>query len=227
MAKKEDIDIILKIQSNVDYPMNINVMGNPYNALDTVNATTEYRWNITAFSFTSEDYVSVEYKVNAASAYTLFTAQLSNQSIESVIASLNKLGIGIFTSYTELGQTYIGTYNDNYTFGVLNIYNSATTTLVYDYNTASAGGDNSIDVNGVNIINLANPVTLNDLSAVSTNDTIDVFGTSSSAAGGTTVSVYNTTDSTYLYNQVIPANTAYSYSFTVQAGIEYLVSVSD
>lgn len=225
--KIENIDITLRIKSNVPYNQTINVMGNPYNPLDTANATTEYRWNLTAFSFTNQDYVSIEYKTSSASSYLLFTSQLSGQSLSAVVTSLNQLGIGYFTLYTELGQTYIGTYNDNYNFGVLNIYNSVSTTLQYNLKTVSAGGDNNIDVDGVNVLSAANPVTSNSSIAVSTNNSIHVYGTSSSAVGGTTVSVYNVTTSTYLYNQLIPASTAYTFTFVVTAGNVYLFSALD
>lgn len=120
----EGIDISLNIQNNRDYPQQINVMGNPSNLLDTANATTEYRWNITAFSFTNENSVSIQYKAVNTASFSAFTALLPSNDINGVISALNELKIGYFNSYVELGITYIGTYNQNYVFGDLNIFSS-------------------------------------------------------------------------------------------------------
>jgi uncharacterized delta-60 repeat protein len=125
-----EVDLSLDIQSNVDYPVTINILGNPYNLLDTTNAKTEYRWNVTSFTFTTETKVTVEYKLNSDATFNTFTQDLSAQTLESVVSALNLLGIGFFNTYTQLGQTYIGTYNDNYTFGDLNIFPTASTSIL-------------------------------------------------------------------------------------------------
>jgi uncharacterized delta-60 repeat protein len=116
------IEITLDIQNNTNYPQEINVLGSPYNLLDTVNATTEYRWNVTGFTFTTETNVSVQYRSTSQVVYSNYISGLASQTLQSVVDALNGLQIGYFNLYTELGQTYIGTYNQNYVFGNLNIY---------------------------------------------------------------------------------------------------------
>jgi uncharacterized delta-60 repeat protein len=150
-----DIDISLNIQSNVNYTTTANILGSSINLLDTSNATTEYRWNVTSFSFTNENSVSVQYKINGASSFSTFDAGIGSQSFQSVVDALNTLGIGTFNTYTELGQVYIGTYNQNYAFGNLNIYLASTINQNFVYgtgfNTASlfvTTPNNQIYVNG-------------------------------------------------------------------------------
>jgi len=127
----QGLDISLNIRNNTNYPQQISVMGNPANLLDTSNATTEYRWDLTGFSVTFQNTVSVQYRRNIDPAYDIFTWELDGTSLQSVVIALNNLGIGFFNLYDELGSTYIGTYNQNYAFGDLNIFNptiSTTTT---------------------------------------------------------------------------------------------------
>jgi hypothetical protein len=120
-----EVDISLNIKSNVDYNQTANLMGSNINLLDTANAKTEYRWNLTGFVFTTEAFISVEWKAVGAASFNLFSKPLGSQTLEGCIIDLNQLGIGYFNLYTEAGQTYIGTYNDNYVFGDLDIYPSA------------------------------------------------------------------------------------------------------
>ena len=136
-----EVDISLDIQSNVNYPVQISVLGNPYNLLDTSNATIEYRWNVTGFVFTTESFVIVQYRNNASPSFSTFTQQLQVQNLQGVVDALNLLGIGFFSLYTELGQDYIGTYNQNYTFGQLNIYAPSIINPAFFYGT---GFDNSV-----------------------------------------------------------------------------------
>jgi len=122
-----EINISLNIQNNRDYPQQINVMGNPANLLDTANATREFRYDVTTFTFTNENSVSIQYKLNGASSFNTFTAILPSKTIQGVLTVLNTLQIGYFNTYTQLGSTYISTYNNNYTFGAINIFSSTTT----------------------------------------------------------------------------------------------------
>ncbi len=116
-----EVDITLNIRNNRSYTQTINVMGNPYNLLDTSNAKREFRWNVTGFVFTTETDVSVQYKKNDDIEVNTYISNLDSQTLESVVNALNGLGIGYFNLYTELGQTYISTNNDNYFFGGLTI----------------------------------------------------------------------------------------------------------
>ena len=47
----EGLDITLNIKNNTNYIQEANVLGSGINLLDTANATTEYRWDFTSFSF--------------------------------------------------------------------------------------------------------------------------------------------------------------------------------
>ena len=124
----QGLDIGLQIRNNTNYPQQINVMGNPANLLDTANATTEYRWDLTGFVITFENTISVQYKRNIDPTFDIFTWDLDGSSLQSVVIALNNLGIGYFNLYDELGSTYIGTYNQNYAFGDLNIFNPSIST---------------------------------------------------------------------------------------------------
>jgi hypothetical protein len=124
----QGLDIGLQIRNNTNYPQQINVMGNPANLLDTANATTEYRWDLTGFTITFENTISVQYKRNTDPTFDTFTWDLDGTSLQGVVIALNNLGIGYFNLYDELGSTYIGTYNQNYAFGDLNIFNPSIST---------------------------------------------------------------------------------------------------
>jgi len=115
------VSITLNITNNRTYPQNINVLGSTINPLDTANALTEYRWDITAFAPTSSDSLQLLYKAKGASAFKTYRYELENATNDSLIVALNLLGIGYFNFYTELGNSYISTNNDNYEFGQLSI----------------------------------------------------------------------------------------------------------
>ena len=121
----EGLDITLNIKNNTNYIQEANVLGSGINLLDTANATTEYRWDFTSFSFSGQPVLYIEYKTNIAIQYTIYTAQLASQTLQAIVDALNLLGIGYFSLYTQLGVTYIGTYNDDYTFGDFTVGNTA------------------------------------------------------------------------------------------------------
>ena len=120
------VGITLNIRNNRTYPIRINVLGGPYNPLDTANAKTEYRWDITAFTPSNDDVLTLEYKPVGAAVFSTYTYQIYNTNTEALISALDSLGIGYFQSYTELGQLYLSTYNDDYVFGLLTITNNGT-----------------------------------------------------------------------------------------------------
>jgi len=119
-----DVGITLNIQNNQSYPIQMNVLGNPFNPLDTANAKIQYQFNFTTFTFTNEDSITIQYKPVGASTFSTFTQQLQSQNIQGIVNALNLLGIGSFQTYTQGGQTYVSTYNDNYVFGSIDVFNS-------------------------------------------------------------------------------------------------------
>ena len=120
-----EFDISLNIINNRNYAQTFNGMGGSVNPLDTSNAKTEYRYNITTFNFTDENSITIYYKSVGQSVFSSFTAELPSQNPEGLVIALNGLGIGFFNTYVELGQTFLGTYNENYIFGSLDVYNSS------------------------------------------------------------------------------------------------------
>ena len=120
----QGLDISLNVRNNTNYPQQINVMGNPSNLLDTANATTEYRYDLTGFTITNETSVSITYRRITDPTFFTFTFDLEGTQLQSIVIALNNLGIGYFNLYDELGNTYIGTYNQQYEFGNLNVYNN-------------------------------------------------------------------------------------------------------
>ena len=46
-------NIGIKVQNNTTAEQRINLLSNPFDLQDNLNAKTQYRWNITSFSFTS------------------------------------------------------------------------------------------------------------------------------------------------------------------------------
>jgi hypothetical protein len=124
----QGLDISLNVRNNTNYPQQINVMGNPSNLLDTANATTEYRYDLTGFTITNEDNVSIQYRKVGDPSFSTFTWGLQGTDLQGIIIALNNLGIGYFNLYNELGNTYVGTYNDDYEYGDLAVYSNASPT---------------------------------------------------------------------------------------------------
>jgi len=90
--------------------------------LDTSNATREFRWDITGFSITNENTISIQYKGNDSTTFNIFVADLGGNNNQSITEALNLLGIGFFYIYDELGFTYLSTYNQTTEFGNVDIY---------------------------------------------------------------------------------------------------------
>lgn len=180
----QGIDISLNIRNNTNYPQQINVMGNPTNLLDTSNATTEYRWDLTGFTITFENFVSVQYKRNADPSFDTFSWQLDGTNLNSLVIALNNLGIGYFNLYDELGNTYIGTYNQNYTFGDLNVYNPTISTTTTTTTTT-----------------IAPTTTTTTTTTTAAPTTTSTTSTTTTAAPTTTTSTTTTTTTNLVYSQ--------------------------
>ena len=217
-----EVDITLNIQNNTAYPQKINVLGNNANLLDTANATTEYRWNMTAFSFGTEDSVSVMYRSTATPVYKVFIAGLANQSLQAIVDSLNTLGIGYFNLYVESGQTYIGTYNQNYVFANLNVFDSSVPQLQYSWATQGSGGTNDITLNppAAPSVSDANPVTsVGDVTVV-LGDIFTLSGTTSNF-GKTTVNILEVKTNTQFALDVLGGSQAFNYGSSISGLAPY------
>lgn len=174
--------ISLNIANNTNGIIPVSLMGNYADLSDNANQTTEYRYNVTGLLFTNENVVAIQYKLNNATTYTNYQVPLTNQSLQGVLDALNSLGIGSFFTFTSGGNTYISNYDDIYSFGNLNIYNSSTPILNYYFNTTTVSGYGiGIDVNLVNQVSSANPSTLTGSLNVVGGDSVDFYGSYGSA----------------------------------------------
>jgi hypothetical protein len=116
-------EITILIKSNRSYVQGFNAMGSPYNGNDNANANQEYRYNFTGYVFnTSNSILTIQVKGVGASAFSTFSTPFAGNTVESVAQTLNTLSIGIFNTYTDLGQTYVSTHNDDNVYGNLTIF---------------------------------------------------------------------------------------------------------
>jgi len=224
-----EVDLNLKIISNVSYPVQINVLSNPYNLLDTSNSNTEYQYDLTSFIFSSETQVSIEYKPNGAASYATYSGQFTPQTLQAVVDVLNGLGIGFFSLYTSGGNTYIGTYNNDYTFGQLSIYDSASSQVSYQITQPNAGGSGLISSIFFSII-YTSPTTIpvTNIALITAGQTINISGTTDSIAN-TDVIITETNMQTFASNIISNNNyaplTPFTDSLTTQAGYSYLIQI--
>jgi hypothetical protein len=118
-------EITILIKSNRGYVQGFNAMGSPYNGNDNANANQEYRYNFTGYVFnTSNSTLTIQVKGIGASQFTTFSTPFNGNTVQSVAQTLNTLSIGIFNTYTDLGQTYVSTHNDDNVYGDLTIISS-------------------------------------------------------------------------------------------------------
>jgi hypothetical protein len=230
MSRKiQDLSFTLNIQSNVSYPVTINVLGNPYNLLDTSNATTQYRYDVTTFTLTTETAVAIQYRPVGASTYTIFNSTFNTGDLQGAVAALNTLGIGYFYLYTESGSTYISTYNNSYQFNQLNIFDPLAS-LNYSFQGVGAGGSATI-VNNTTATILFSGTTpqavaltgvLNQF--VNNGDSITFSGVAD--AFGILVQVIRTNNTNFtnttVFNSALAASAPFTYTFTVSDGFSFL-----
>lgn len=211
------VSITLNIRNNRTYSQRINVLGSPVNPLDTANALTEYRWDITAYVATSSDTLTLQYKPVGASVFSTFTYLLSNANSEAIISALNTLGIGYFNYYTELGQNYISTNNDNYVFGDLtidsNIAPSPTTTSTTSTTTAAPTTTTTTSTTSTTT---AAPTTTTS----TTTTTTEAPTTTTTTTSTTTEAPTTTTTSTTSTTTAAPTTTTSTTTTTTIASVE-------
>ena len=113
-------EISILIKNNRNYPQGVSVMGSPYASGGSINATTEYRWDFTGYTFnTSNTTLNIEYKGVGSTSYSVYSTPFNGNSVDAVAQVLNSFGISQFNTYTESGQTYLSTYNDTTIFNDL------------------------------------------------------------------------------------------------------------
>jgi hypothetical protein len=157
------------------------------------------------------------------------TAQLSFslQTYQGVCDALNTLNLGVFFVTTSFGSTFINNYNENFVFGQLNIYDSATPQQVnYNFDTLTdVGGSNNIFKNAVSQVSVLNPVTTSGVINASNGDTI-LFNGTTPTTGSFDILVSSPSLPYNLY-QIYAASTSlpFSYSFITSNLYDYLISV--
>ncbi len=220
MKKVKEI-ITLTITNNTAYTQNVNILGNAYNARDTANAKTEYRWDITGFVFTTENTLNIAYKTITATLFTNYTTGVSD--ITSALIALNGLGIGTFTIYTALGLTYISTYNDNVVFDNLSIYNNSVPILNYYFSTPTVTGGNLVITVGVPVVTVANPANQNGSVPVTNGIGANITGNAVAAPNGFFCYVYD--NGVLIFSSTLPL--FYSFGFLVVSGHIYDIYCTD
>jgi hypothetical protein len=139
-------EITILIKSNRSYVQGFNAMGSPYNGNDNANANQEYRYNFTGYIFnTSNSILTIQVKGVGASTFSTFSTPFSGNTVQSVAQTLNTLSIGIFDTYTDLGQTYVSTHNDDNVYGNLTISSDI---VSIGQNITTQGGDPLTAQNG-------------------------------------------------------------------------------
>jgi hypothetical protein len=127
---KEYISINIKNNTNGNIPMSI--MSNPSNLTDISNQTTEYSWDVTSLSITTENTVIIQYRPNGLVDFTSYSTPLLTPSLQGILDALNTLGIGSFFSTTSGGNTYIKNYDNDYVFGQLDVFDSTGTVVTWN-----------------------------------------------------------------------------------------------
>lgn len=222
--------IQLTIINNTAARIPLSILGNPANLADIANQFTNYKWDITGFSFTTENRINLQYKANAAASFSNYNVQLAQLTIAGVLSALNNLGIGTFYTYTSGPNTFIATDNDSYTFGLLNIYPGTTTIASYTIVTTGNTGITNIDVNSVSQVSQTNPAGVGADIALSGGDLVDFYGTTPnllSSLGYVMVSVLDVTAGTTLYNVQLGVSVPFTFSFTAITGHFYSLTLQN
>jgi hypothetical protein len=192
-----EVDITLRIKNNRDYPQTVNVMGNPYDLLDISNATTEYKWDLTGFVFTTEFYVTLQYKDVNSSSFSLYTQNLVAITLDGVVTALNLLGIGFFYHFTTGGSTFITTSNNNYVFGDLSILPDAGPTTTTTTTTTTAAPTTTTTTTTTTAAPTTTTTTTSTTTAAPTTTTTTT--TTTTAAPTTTTTTTTTTLPVFTY----------------------------
>lgn len=185
----ETSEITILIKSNRSYVQGFNAMGSPYNGNDNANANQEYRYNFTGYIFnTTNGNLSIEVKGVGASEFSTVSAPFGGNNAQGVAEVLNTLGIGIFDTYTDTGQTYVSTHNDNNVFGDLTIFSE---TISVEQIIESESGDPLTSENGDIITTEVSQTTIFPVEYIPQGDpalTITIQDAGAGGGGGTTYS---------------------------------------
>lgn len=216
----------IAIQNNTNGIIPMSILSNPSNLSDISNQTTEYSWNVTSLSITTENSVSIEYKLLGQQDFISYTSPLLSANLQGVLDSLNTLGIGSFFSTTSGGNTFIKNYKNDYVFGELNIYDSNGTSVTWSVNCIGTTGNNDVQC-GLFVQSESNPFVGITLVPVSFDgQQVDITGTTSNQPS-TKIKIKNTTTNTFIVNDGLGSGVAYTYTFNAYFGNAYLITIQD
>lgn len=125
----------LQIQNNTPFEQTISLFNNGSYIVPNA-ASSDYNlftWDVSSFTFVNQQTVTIQQKLISAVSFTYDTAPINTLTFQGVCDALNTLGIGSFFTTTNGGSTYISVYNQAYTFGSLELYNTSNIlSIVYD-----------------------------------------------------------------------------------------------
>jgi hypothetical protein len=148
--------ILIENNTGADVPVKLlQYAGIP----NSINATTQYRWDITAETFLAATVLSIQVRTSVTAAYQTYTAPLSPASAQGVVNALNGLNLGTsWYTFESGGNTYIGTDNDTLIFGDLVISDPQGYNLEIQCVMDFAGGSFTLRANGNIIYDTVSPV---------------------------------------------------------------------
>lgn len=154
--------IIVQNNTGADVPVKLlQYAGIP----NSINAATQYRWDITAETFLAATVLSIQVRTSATATYQTYTAPLSPASAQGVVNALNGLNLGTsWYTFESGGSTFIATDNDTLIFGDLVISDPEGYNLEIQCVMDFAGGSFILRADGNIIYSTTSPV----------NDTINV-----------------------------------------------------
>jgi uncharacterized delta-60 repeat protein len=126
--QEEVISFNITNTTNGNIPLSL--MGNNTDIMDNSNATTRYFWDLTGFSLTNEDTITIQYQFVGSSITQTASVTFTPTNLQSVADALNTLNIGAFFITTSGGSTYLNNYNRYVIFSTLDISSSTSAGII-------------------------------------------------------------------------------------------------
>jgi hypothetical protein len=213
--------IIVQNNTGADVPVKLlQYAGIP----NSINALTEYRWDITDEPFLAATVVSIQVRTSATAAYQTYTAPLSPASAQGVVNALNGLNLGTsWYTFQSGGNTFIATDNDTLIFGDLVISDPVSFPMEISARMLFAGGVYTLRANGQIVYSAASP--MNDNIVVDIIAGID-FTITGNADPGDDVFVFVFKGADIVLFEVVLGGDPFSFEFTSETATDYTVGVA-
>lgn len=144
---KETLSFTIENSLNAVVP--VSLLGNNADANDNAGATTEYGWDITGFTGTTENTLQLFWRGVNEVSFNQVEVQLQGNTTQALIDTLNTLNLGLFFIRQVGGQTLISNLNQQIVFGALNIFDNTspyTSILLFDFYQTSQYSNGSTSV---------------------------------------------------------------------------------